>query len=72
MLYSSHKSVTRDSFVDGFFLFLHIQNITKVILQIMFLFLGTPEIGGLTTIQAMEIIQGCRGLNIVGGDLVEV
>nr|XP_039269814.1 agmatinase, mitochondrial-like [Styela clava]XP_039269815.1 agmatinase, mitochondrial-like [Styela clava] len=33
---------------------------------------GTPEIGGLTSFQGMEIIQGCRGLNIVGGDLVEV
>ena len=33
---------------------------------------GTPEIGGLTTIQGLEIIRGCRGLNLVGGDLVEV
>ncbi|MCY4463111.1 MAG: agmatinase [Albidovulum sp.] len=33
---------------------------------------GTVEIGGLTTIQALEIIRGCRGLNIIGGDLVEV
>jgi len=33
---------------------------------------GTPEIGGLTTIQGMEIIRGCRGLELVGGDLVEV
>lgn len=33
---------------------------------------GTPEFGGLTTIQGMEIIRGCRGLDIVGGDLVEV
>ena len=33
---------------------------------------GTPEIGGLTPIQALEIIRGCRGLNIVGADLVEV
>jgi guanidinobutyrase len=33
---------------------------------------GTPEIGGLSTIQALEIIRGCRGLNLVGGDLVEV
>ncbi len=33
---------------------------------------GTLEIGGLTTIQAMEIIRGCRGLNIIGCDLVEV
>ena len=33
---------------------------------------GTQEIGGLTTIQALEIIRGCRGLNIVGCDLVEV
>lgn len=49
---------------------------------------GTPEIGGLTSIQALEIIRsvvsvsclnimviivrGCSGLNIVGCDLVEV
>ncbi len=33
---------------------------------------GTPEIGGLTTVQALEIVRGCRGLNLVGGDLVEV
>ena len=33
---------------------------------------GTPEIGGLTVIQGIEIMRGCRGLNIVGGDLVEV
>jgi guanidinobutyrase len=33
---------------------------------------GTVEIGGLTTWQALEIIRGCRGLDMVGGDLVEV
>jgi guanidinobutyrase len=33
---------------------------------------GTPEIGGLTTIQALEVIRGCRGLQLVGCDLVEV
>jgi guanidinobutyrase len=33
---------------------------------------GTVEIGGLTTWQALEIIRGCAGLNLVGGDLVEV
>ena len=33
---------------------------------------GTPEIGGLTTMQAMELIRGLRGLHIVGCDLVEV
>lgn len=33
---------------------------------------GTPEIGGLTVPQALEIIRGCRGLNLVGADLVEV
>ena len=33
---------------------------------------GTPEIGGLTTIQALEIIRGCRGLSLIGADLVEV
>ena len=27
---------------------------------------GTPEIGGLTVPQALEIIRGCRGLNLVG------
>jgi guanidinobutyrase len=33
---------------------------------------GTPEIGGLTLSQGLEIIRGCRGLTIVGCDLVEV
>ena len=33
---------------------------------------GTPEIGGLTIIQALEIVRGCRGMNVVGGDMVEV
>lgn len=33
---------------------------------------GTPEVGGLTTPQALEVIRGCHGLDIVGGDLVEV
>lgn len=33
---------------------------------------GTVEPGGLTTIQGLEIIRGCAGLNLVGCDLVEV
>jgi guanidinobutyrase len=33
---------------------------------------GTPEIGGLTIVQGVEIIRGCRGLNVVGCDVVEV
>ncbi|ELT97212.1 hypothetical protein CAPTEDRAFT_153964 [Capitella teleta] len=33
---------------------------------------GTPEIGGLTSMQGLEIVRGCRGLNVVGGDVVEV
>lgn len=33
---------------------------------------GTVEIGGLTIWQGLEIIRGCKGLNLVGGDLVEV
>ena len=33
---------------------------------------GTLEIGGLTTVQALEIIRGMAGLDIVGADLVEV
>ena len=36
------------------------------------LFLGTPEVGGLTPVQALEIVRGLRGLNIIGGDVVEV
>ena len=26
---------------------------------------GTPEIGGLTTAQGLEIVRGCKGLNLV-------
>lgn len=33
---------------------------------------GTPEIGGLTVHQGLEIIRGCKGLNIIGCDIVEV
>ncbi len=33
---------------------------------------GTPELGGLTGAQALEIVRGCQGLQLVGGDLVEV
>ena len=33
---------------------------------------GTPEIGGLTTIEAQALIRGLRGLNLVGADVVEV
>ena len=33
---------------------------------------GTPEIGGLSVQQGLEIVRGCRGLDLVGGDLVEV
>ncbi|MGI9626126.1 MAG: agmatinase [Longimicrobiales bacterium] len=33
---------------------------------------GTPEIGGLTTAQALELIRGCFGLDVVGADVVEV
>jgi guanidinopropionase len=33
---------------------------------------GTPEIGGLTTLQAQHLVRGLRGLNLVGGDVVEV
>jgi guanidinopropionase len=33
---------------------------------------GTPEIGGLTTREALELVRGCAGLNVIGGDVVEV
>lgn len=33
---------------------------------------GTVEMGGLTSTQGLEIVRGAAGLNLVGGDLVEV
>lgn len=33
---------------------------------------GTPEIGGLQTREAVEIIRAAAGLNLIGGDVVEV
>ena len=33
---------------------------------------GTPEIGGLSTREAQAILRGLKGLNFVGGDVVEV
>ncbi len=33
---------------------------------------GTPEIGGITTVEALKLLRGLRGLNLVGGDVVEV
>jgi agmatinase len=33
---------------------------------------GTPEVGGLTSREALEILRGLSGLDIVAGDVVEV
>jgi len=33
---------------------------------------GTPEIGGFSTLEAQMMVRGLRGLNLVGGDVVEV
>ena len=33
---------------------------------------GTPEVGGLTTLEAQIMIRGLQGLNLIGGDVVEV
>ncbi|WP_029355098.1 agmatinase [Bosea sp. 117] len=33
---------------------------------------GTPEIGGLTSREVLEILRGLNGLDVVGGDVVEV
>jgi guanidinopropionase len=33
---------------------------------------GTPEIGGMTTREAQHVVRGLEGLNLVGGDVVEV
>lgn len=33
---------------------------------------GTPEVGGLTSYQILQLVRGLQGLNLVGFDLVEV
>ena len=33
---------------------------------------GTPEIGGFTSAEAVDLVRGLRGLNFVGFDVVEV
>jgi len=33
---------------------------------------GTPEAGGITTLQALRLSRALRGIDFVGGDLVEV
>lgn len=33
---------------------------------------GTPEVGGLTPREVLELIRGLKGINLVGGDVVEV
>ncbi|MHA2226234.1 MAG: agmatinase [Candidatus Hodarchaeales archaeon] len=33
---------------------------------------GTPEVGGLTTIEVQSILRGLRGLDLIGADVVEV
>ena len=33
---------------------------------------GTPEVGGLTTREALALVRGAAGLDIIGGDVVEV
>ena len=33
---------------------------------------GTPQVGGLTSVEILELVRALRGLEIVGCDLVEV
>ena len=33
---------------------------------------GTPEVGGFTSAEAIDLIRGLKGLNFVGFDVVEV
>lgn len=33
---------------------------------------GTPEVGGLTTREVLELLRALKGVNLVGGDMVEV
>lgn len=48
------------------------QNIHNILTAMAHIIKGTHEVGGLTPVQVLEIIRGCRGLNIVGGDVTEV
>ncbi len=33
---------------------------------------GTPEVGGITTIEAQRLLRGLRGLDLYGADIVEI
>ncbi len=33
---------------------------------------GTPEVGGLSSLEAQRLLRGLRGLDLIGGDVVEV
>lgn len=33
---------------------------------------GTPEVGGFSSLEALLMLRGLRGLNLIGGDVVEV
>ena len=33
--------------------------------------IGTPEVGGITTVEAQKLLRGLGGLNLAGGDVVE-
>ncbi len=33
---------------------------------------GTPEIGGITSLQALQLVRALRGLDVVGADIVEI
>jgi guanidinopropionase len=33
---------------------------------------GTPVVGGITSYEGKKLVQGLRGLNVIGGDMVEV
>lgn len=33
---------------------------------------GTPEVGGLSSREVLELIRGLKGMNLIGGDVVEV
>jgi guanidinopropionase len=33
---------------------------------------GTPEVGGISTVDALRLLRGLRGLDFIGGDVVEV
>jgi arginase family enzyme len=47
-------------------------DITDVMLFWSYIYQGTPEIGGMSSREAQQLVRGLAGVHMVGGDMVEV